>query len=51
MFPSVVESLHVAVTISQVIETDRSPEESTEEVSVEHGFTANEIVESVLGGE
>uniref|UniRef100_A0A803VR90 Rho guanine nucleotide exchange factor 28 n=1 Tax=Ficedula albicollis TaxID=59894 RepID=A0A803VR90_FICAL len=41
-----VESLHVAVT-SQVSETDRSPEESTEELSVKHGFTANEIVESV----
>ncbi|XP_032941175.1 rho guanine nucleotide exchange factor 28 isoform X3 [Catharus ustulatus] len=44
-----VESLHVAVTTSQVSETDSSPEESTEEVSVEHGCTANEIVESVLG--
>ncbi|NXM92198.1 ARG28 factor, partial [Oenanthe oenanthe] len=42
-----VESLHVAVT-SQVSETDRSPGESTEELSEKHGFTANEIVESVL---
>ncbi|KAM7025813.1 rho guanine nucleotide exchange factor 28 isoform 7-T9 [Acridotheres tristis] len=44
-----VESLHVAVTTSQVSETDRLPEESTEELSVKHGFTANEIVESVPG--
>ncbi|KAL2294474.1 hypothetical protein Nmel_008206, partial [Mimus melanotis] len=44
-----VESLHVAVTTSQVSETDRSPEESTEELSVKHAFTANEIMESVSG--
>ncbi|NXB33627.1 ARG28 factor, partial [Eulacestoma nigropectus] len=41
------ESLHVAVTTSQVSETDRSPEESTEELTVKHTFTANEILESV----
>ncbi|NXM51174.1 ARG28 factor, partial [Gymnorhina tibicen] len=44
-----VESLHVAVTTSQVSETDRSPEESTEELTVKHTLTANEILESVLG--
>ncbi|NXY57412.1 ARG28 factor, partial [Callaeas wilsoni] len=43
-----VESLRVAVT-SQVSETDRSPEESTEELSVKHRFTASEILESVPG--
>ncbi|NXX28669.1 ARG28 factor, partial [Nicator chloris] len=43
-----VESLHVAVT-SQVSETDRSQEESTEELSVKHRFTASEILESVPG--
>ncbi|NWW23217.1 ARG28 factor, partial [Falcunculus frontatus] len=46
-----VESLHVAVTTSQVSETDRSPEESTEELTVKHAFTANEILESVSGQE
>lgn len=51
MFSSLVESLHAAVTISQVNETDRSPEESTEELSVKHIFATNEILESVLGGE
>lgn len=51
MFSSSVESLHVAVTSSQVSETDRSPEESTEELSVKRRFTANEILESVPGGE
>nr|XP_026650135.1 rho guanine nucleotide exchange factor 28 isoform X2 [Zonotrichia albicollis] len=44
-----VESLHTAVTTSQVCETDRSPEESTEELSVKHRFATNEILESVLG--
>ncbi|XP_050768699.1 rho guanine nucleotide exchange factor 28 isoform X3 [Gymnogyps californianus] len=44
-----VESLHVAVTTSQVSETDRSPEESIEELSVKHRFSANEILESVPG--
>ncbi|XP_063277536.1 rho guanine nucleotide exchange factor 28 isoform X2 [Prinia subflava] len=44
-----VESLHVAVTSSQVSETDTSPEESTEELSVKQRFTANEILESVPG--
>ncbi|KAM6109150.1 rho guanine nucleotide exchange factor 28 [Phoenicopterus ruber ruber] len=44
-----VESLHVAVTTSQVSETDRSPEESIEELNVKHGFSANEILESVPG--
>ncbi|XP_058683479.1 rho guanine nucleotide exchange factor 28 isoform X4 [Poecile atricapillus] len=44
-----VESLHVAVTTSQVSETDRSPEESTEELSVKHRFSANEILESAPG--
>ncbi|NXL49180.1 ARG28 factor, partial [Podilymbus podiceps] len=42
-----VESLHVAVMTSQVSETDRSPEESTEELNVKHEFSANEILESV----
>lgn len=49
MFLSLVESLHVAV--SEVSEIDRSPEESTEELSAKHRFTANEILESVPGGE
>ncbi|KAM6227503.1 rho guanine nucleotide exchange factor 28 isoform 3-T4 [Spheniscus humboldti] len=44
-----VESLHVAVTTSQVNETDRSPEESIEELSVKHRFSASEILESVPG--
>ncbi|NWR59452.1 ARG28 factor, partial [Bucorvus abyssinicus] len=44
-----VESLRVAVTTSQVSETDRSPEESIEELSVKHRFSANEILESVPG--
>ncbi|NWS62585.1 ARG28 factor, partial [Chunga burmeisteri] len=44
-----VESLRVAVTTSQVSETDRSPEESIEELSVKHRFRANEILESVPG--
>ncbi|XP_041282877.1 rho guanine nucleotide exchange factor 28 isoform X10 [Onychostruthus taczanowskii] len=45
-----VESLHIAVTTSQVSEeTDRSPEESTEELSVKHRFTTNEILESAVG--
>ncbi|NXJ26608.1 ARG28 factor, partial [Dicrurus megarhynchus] len=44
-----VESLHVAVTTSQVSETDRSPEENTEELTVKYTFTANEILESVPG--
>ncbi|KAM6035524.1 rho guanine nucleotide exchange factor 28 isoform 3-T4 [Theristicus caerulescens] len=44
-----VESLHVAVMTSQVSETDRSPEESIEELSVKHIFSANEILESVPG--
>ncbi|XP_064259231.1 rho guanine nucleotide exchange factor 28 isoform X5 [Passer domesticus] len=44
------ESLHIAVTTSQVSdETDRSPEESTEELSGKHRFTTNEILESALG--
>ncbi|KFZ57714.1 Rho guanine nucleotide exchange factor 28, partial [Podiceps cristatus] len=42
-----VESLQVAVMTSQVSETDRSPEESIEELNVKHGFNANEILESV----
>ncbi|NXM77520.1 ARG28 factor, partial [Serilophus lunatus] len=46
-----VESLHLAVITSQVSETDKSPEESIEELSVKHRFTANETLESVLGGE
>lgn len=49
-FP-LVESLHLAITISQVNETDRSPEETIEELSVKHGFNANEILESVPNGE
>ncbi|XP_062468436.1 rho guanine nucleotide exchange factor 28 isoform X4 [Pezoporus occidentalis] len=41
-----VESLHVAVTL-QGSETDRSPEESIEELSVRHRLSADEILESV----
>ncbi|XP_033929060.1 rho guanine nucleotide exchange factor 28 isoform X2 [Melopsittacus undulatus] len=41
-----VESLHVAVTL-QGSETDRSPEESIEELSVRHGLSTDEILESV----
>ncbi|XP_015704356.1 rho guanine nucleotide exchange factor 28 isoform X5 [Coturnix japonica] len=41
-----VESLHVAVTSSQVNETDRSSEESTEELSSKHRLSASEILES-----
>ncbi|NXG15528.1 ARG28 factor, partial [Grallaria varia] len=44
-----VESLHVAVTTSQVSETDRSPEDSIEDLSVKHRFAASEILESLLG--
>ncbi|XP_009070381.1 PREDICTED: LOW QUALITY PROTEIN: rho guanine nucleotide exchange factor 28 [Acanthisitta chloris] len=44
-----VENLSVAIRTSQVSETDRSPEENTEELSVKHRFTANEILESDLG--
>ncbi|XP_010004683.1 PREDICTED: rho guanine nucleotide exchange factor 28 [Chaetura pelagica] len=44
-----VESLHVAVTTSQVSETDQSPEESIEELSVKQRFSANELLESVPG--
>ncbi|XP_009953140.1 PREDICTED: rho guanine nucleotide exchange factor 28, partial [Leptosomus discolor] len=44
-----VESLHVTVTTSQVSETGRSPEESIEELSVKHGFSANENLESAPG--
>ncbi|XP_027527328.1 rho guanine nucleotide exchange factor 28 isoform X6 [Neopelma chrysocephalum] len=43
-----VESLHEAVTTSHVSQTDRSPEESIEEISVKHRFTTNEILESLL---
>ncbi|KAM6104741.1 LOW QUALITY PROTEIN: rho guanine nucleotide exchange factor 28 [Pterocles gutturalis] len=42
-----VENLHVAVMTSQGSETDRSPEESIEELSVKHRCSANEILESV----
>ncbi|NXG68679.1 ARG28 factor, partial [Baryphthengus martii] len=41
-----VESLHVAVTTSQVSEAEGSPEESIEELSVKHRFSANEILAS-----
>ncbi|NWX41049.1 ARG28 factor, partial [Steatornis caripensis] len=41
-----VESLHVAVMTSQVSETNRSREESIEELSVKHRFSASEILES-----
>ncbi|XP_052557221.1 rho guanine nucleotide exchange factor 28 isoform X3 [Tympanuchus pallidicinctus] len=41
-----VESLHLAVTSSQVNETDRSSEESTEELSSKHRLSASEILES-----
>ncbi|KAM6229776.1 rho guanine nucleotide exchange factor 28 isoform 3-T3 [Porphyrio hochstetteri] len=44
-----VESLHVAVLTSQVSEPDRSPEETTEELSVKHRISANEILESLPG--
>ncbi|XP_053909873.1 rho guanine nucleotide exchange factor 28 isoform X2 [Cuculus canorus] len=44
-----VESLHVAVTTSQVNETNRSPEESIEAVGVKHRLSAKEILESVPG--
>ncbi|NXC41042.1 ARG28 factor, partial [Penelope pileata] len=43
------ESLHVAVTSSQVSETDRTSEESTEELSLKHRLSANEILESFPG--
>ncbi|XP_068032577.1 rho guanine nucleotide exchange factor 28 isoform X2 [Anomalospiza imberbis] len=43
-----VENLHIAVTSSQVSETDRLAEESTEEISMKHRFTTNELLESVL---
>ncbi|NXJ98012.1 ARG28 factor, partial [Corythaixoides concolor] len=42
-----VESLHVAITMSQGSETDRSPEENIDELSVKHSLSANEILESV----
>ncbi|XP_074712454.1 rho guanine nucleotide exchange factor 28 isoform X1 [Strix uralensis] len=44
-----VESLHVAVTTSQASETERSPEEGIEELSVKDRFSANEILKSVPG--
>ncbi|XP_014820600.1 PREDICTED: rho guanine nucleotide exchange factor 28 isoform X9 [Calidris pugnax] len=44
-----VESLHVAVATSQVSEADPSPEESIEELSVKHRFSANEVLEFVPG--
>ncbi|NXK47330.1 ARG28 factor, partial [Chauna torquata] len=44
-----VESLHVAVTSSQVSETDRSSGESTEELSLKDRHSANEILESFPG--
>ncbi|XP_010280590.1 PREDICTED: rho guanine nucleotide exchange factor 28, partial [Phaethon lepturus] len=44
-----VESLHVAVTTSQLSETDRSAEENIEEFSVRHRFSASDILESVPG--
>lgn len=50
VFSSLVESLHVAVTL-QGSETDRSPEESIEELSVRHRLSADEILESVPSGE
>ncbi|KFP30885.1 Rho guanine nucleotide exchange factor 28, partial [Colius striatus] len=42
-----VENLRVAVMTSQVNETDRSPEDSIEELHENHRFSANEILESV----
>ncbi|XP_026722448.1 LOW QUALITY PROTEIN: rho guanine nucleotide exchange factor 28 [Athene cunicularia] len=42
-----VESLHIAVMTSQVSETDRSPEEGIEELSVKDRFSANEILKPV----
>ncbi|NXF11768.1 ARG28 factor, partial [Smithornis capensis] len=44
-----VESLHLAVTTSQVTETDISPEKSIEELSVKDRFTASVVLESLLG--
>uniref|UniRef100_A0A8B9B7W4 Rho guanine nucleotide exchange factor 28 n=1 Tax=Anser brachyrhynchus TaxID=132585 RepID=A0A8B9B7W4_9AVES len=44
-----VESLRVAVTSSQVSETDRSSEENTEELNLKYGLSANEILESFPG--
>lgn len=44
-----VESLHVALTSSQVNETDRSSEESTEELTLKHRLSASEILESFPG--
>ncbi|XP_042660781.1 rho guanine nucleotide exchange factor 28 isoform X3 [Tyto alba] len=44
-----VENLRVAITTSQVSETDRSPEESIEELSVKHSLSASEFLESVPG--
>ncbi|XP_072216336.1 rho guanine nucleotide exchange factor 28 isoform X2 [Excalfactoria chinensis] len=41
-----VESLHVAVTSSQVNEADRSSEESTKELSSKHRLSASETLES-----
>ncbi|NXG46608.1 ARG28 factor, partial [Psilopogon haemacephalus] len=40
-----VESLHLAA--SQVSEADRPPEETTEELSMNHRFSTNEILESL----
>ncbi|XP_065600284.1 rho guanine nucleotide exchange factor 28 [Cyrtonyx montezumae] len=44
-----VESLHVAVTSSQVNETVISSEESTEELSLKHRLSASEILETFPG--
>ncbi|OXB60208.1 hypothetical protein ASZ78_008171 [Callipepla squamata] len=44
-----VESLHVAVTSSQVNETVRLSEESTEELSLKHRLSASEILETFPG--
>ncbi|XP_021235289.1 rho guanine nucleotide exchange factor 28 isoform X3 [Numida meleagris] len=44
-----VESLHVAVTSSQVNEMDRSSEENMEELSLKHRLSASEILESFPG--
>lgn len=47
MFSSLAESLRVAVTSSQVSESEESPEE----LNLKHELSASEILESSPGGE
>ncbi|NXU54498.1 ARG28 factor, partial [Turnix velox] len=42
-----VESLHVAVTTSQVNEAESSPEESLDELSAKYRFSANDVLEFI----